>query len=103
VMDAWLTGLEQRAAAGGSLSALRSVASFFVSRRDSRVDPAIERRGATLPAGATERTELDSLRGQAAVANARLAYAEFEAVVAGSRLRALQAAAAPRPTPPRRA
>ena len=99
VMDAWLTGLEQRAAAGGSLAALRSVASFFVSRVDTKVDAAIERRVATLPAGATERTELDSLRGQAAVANARLAYAEFEAVVAGSRFRALEARGAHRQRP----
>jgi transaldolase len=101
VMDAWLTGLEQHAgkAAGGpstrgsagsrGLAALRSVASFFVSRVDTKVDAAIERLAATLPAGATERAELESLRGQAAVANARLAYAEFEAVVASARFRLL--------------
>ena len=90
VMDAWLTGLEQRVAKVGDLSALRSVASFFVSRVDTKIDGAIERRLATLPAGATERAELESLRGKAAVANARLAYAEFEAVVAGSRFRKLR-------------
>ena len=95
VMDAWLAGLEQRlrapgGAGSGDLPALRSVASFFVSRVDTKVDGAIERRVATLPAGSTERAELESLRGRAAVANARLAYAEFEAVIAGARYRALE-------------
>jgi transaldolase len=96
VMGAWLSGLEQRLGAHGDLSALRSVASFFVSRVDTKVDAAIERRLSTLPdpaapgAGATERSELESLRGQAAVANARLAYAEFEAVIAGERFRRLR-------------
>jgi len=90
VMAAWLDGLEQRAALGGDLSALRSVASFFVSRVDTKVDAAIEQRLATLPAGATERAELESLRGKAAVANARLAYAEFEKLTGGSRYRALR-------------
>jgi len=58
---------------------------------DTKVDGAIERRAATLPPGSTERAELESLRGQAAVANARLAYAEFETVIAGARYRALEA------------
>jgi len=91
VMGAWLTGLEQRAALNGDLSALRSVASFFVSRVDTKVDAAIEQRLATLPAGATERAELESLRGKAAVANARLAYAAFEETIGGARYDALRA------------
>ena len=99
VMDAWLAGLEQRLAKVGDLSALRSVASFFVSRVDTKIDGAIERRLSTLPAGSTERAELESLRGKAAVANARLAYAEFEAVIAGPRFRALQAKGAHRQRP----
>jgi transaldolase len=99
VMDAWLAGLEQHAAKHGNIGALRSVASFFVSRVDTKVDAAIERRLATLPPGATERAELESLRGQAAVANARLAYAEFEAVVAGARFRALSERGAHRQRP----
>src|SRR5262249_9404625 len=37
VMDAWMTGLEKLAAAGGDLASVRSVASFFVSRVDSKV------------------------------------------------------------------
>ena len=97
VMDAWLAGLEQ--AKAGDLPRLRSVASFFVSRVDTKIDGAIERRLATLPAGASERAELESLRGKAAVANARLAYVEFEAVVAGPRFQALHARGAHRQRP----
>ena len=90
VMDAWLTGLEQLAGAGGDLASVRSVASYFVSRVDTKVDAAIEQRLATLPPGATERAELESLRGKAAVANARLAYAAFEQTMATPRFQALQ-------------
>src|SRR5262245_7165728 len=90
VMDAWLAGLEQWASKHGDLSQLRSVASFFVSRVDTKVDGAIEKRLATLPPGATERAELESLRGKAAVANARLAYAEFEATLDTARFRSLR-------------
>lgn len=91
VMEAYLLGLEQRAAAGGDLSRIRSVASFFISRVDSKVDAAIDARAATLPAGSTERAELESLRGKAAVANARLAYAAFEDVFGAARFKALAA------------
>jgi transaldolase len=91
VMDAYLAGLEQLVAAGGDPARVRSVASFFVSRVDSKVDAAIDARAATLPAGSTERLELESLRGRAAVANARLAYAEFEKVFGAPRFATLQA------------
>lgn len=91
VIEAYLTGLEQLVAAGGDPAQVRSVASFFVSRVDTKVDAVIEQRLASLPPGATERAELESLRGKAAVANARLAYAEFERVFGGARFAALQA------------
>ena len=91
VMDAWMRGLEQLAGAGGDLKSVRSVASFFVSRVDTKVDAAIEQRLATLPPGSTERLELESLRGHAAVANARLAYAAFEQAIATPRFAALRA------------
>jgi transaldolase len=91
VLDAWQAGLEALAAAGGDLARVRSVASFFVSRVDTKVDAAIEARLATLPPGATERAELEALRGRAAVANARLAYAIFEEEVVKPRFAALRA------------
>lgn len=91
VMDAFFAGLERFAAAGGRLGDIRSVASFFVSRVDSKVDAAIEQRATALPAGARERAELESLRGKSAVANARLAYAAFRETFAGARFAALRA------------
>jgi transaldolase len=68
VMDAYLTGLERASAAGLRLEGIRSVASFFVSRVDTEVDARLHGAGSGHAA---------SLRGQAAVANARLAYQAF--------------------------
>jgi transaldolase len=76
VMDAYLSGLEQAAAAGLDLAAIRSVASFFVSRVDTEVDARLDRLGTSEAAG---------LKGKAAVANARLAYQAYEEVFAGER------------------
>jgi transaldolase len=69
VMDAFLDGLEQAKANGHDLSTIGSVASFFVSRVDSEIDKRLEKAGAD-----------DDLRGQAAIANARLAYQHYEQV-----------------------
>jgi transaldolase len=91
VMDAYLSGLERRAAPGATLSDIFSVASFFVSRVDSKVDAAIAKALQALPPGAAARAELESFRGQAAIANARLAYAEFKEVCASPRFSALRA------------
>ncbi len=85
VMDAYLSGLEQAEANGVDLSAIRSVASFFVSRVDTEIDARLDKIG-------TE--EALALRGNAAVANARLAYAAFEEVLASERWQALAAAGA---------
>ena len=91
VMDAFLGGLEQRAAQGGEVAKLFSVASFFVSRVDTKVDKAIDGAISALASGAPERRELEGLKGKAAVANARLAYAEFKKVHADTRFKALAA------------
>ncbi len=85
VMDAYLTGLEQARDAGLDISQIHSVASFFVSRVDTEVDPRLDKIGTD---------EALALRGQAAVANARLAYAAFEEVIAGDRWRTLAEAGA---------
>jgi transaldolase len=82
VIDAYMEGLEQAAAAGHDLSHIRSVASFFVSRVDTEVDQRIDKLGTP---------EAEALRGKAAVANARLAYELFEQRVATDRWRALSA------------
>ncbi len=90
VMNAWLAGMEQRAARGEPLAPIVSVASFFVSRVDTKVDAVIGQRLAGLPEGAPERAELEGFLGRAAVANARLAYARFGQVFGSPRFAALR-------------
>ena len=85
VIDAYMAGLEQAAAAGHDLSRIRSVASFFVSRVDTEVDQRLDKIGTP---------EAAALRGKAAVANARLAYELFEQRIATDRWRALSATGA---------
>lgn len=85
VMDAFLDGLERRRAAGGSLDGLESVASFFVSRVDTEVDQRLDKIGSP---------EAKRLRGQAAIANARLAYQAYEQVFSSDRWQALADAGA---------
>ncbi len=85
VMEAYLSGLEKAHAAGRDLAPIGSVASFFVSRVDAAIDPRLDDLG-------TE--EAAALRGKAAIANARLAYAEYEKVFAGERWERLAAAGA---------
>jgi transaldolase len=82
VLDAFLTGLERRAAAGESLAGIESVASFFVSRVDTEVDKRLD----AMKSDAAKR-----LRGQAAVANSRLAYEVYERTLASPRWQALAA------------
>jgi transaldolase len=82
VLDAFLTGLEQRAAAGESLAGIESVASFFVSRVDTEVDKRLDAIGSA---------EAKRLRGQAAVANSRLAYEVYEKMLGSARWQALAA------------
>jgi len=71
VMDAYLSGLEDHLAAGHSVEHIASVASFFVSRVDTKIDP-------KLPAGS-------DLKGKAAIANAKLAYDQYQQTFAGRR------------------
>jgi len=99
VMDAWQRGLEQRVAAGESLDTIFSVASFFVSRVDNKVDAAIDAAVKALPAGDPKRAELEAFKGKAAVANARLAYERFERMTQAARFGALQGRGAHRQRP----
>jgi transaldolase len=86
VIDAYIRGLERRVAAGDPIHRIASVASFFVSRVDGKVDP-------LLPDGS-------DLHGRVAIANARLAYARYldrfseEPCLADERWMALRAAGA---------
>jgi transaldolase/glucose-6-phosphate isomerase len=76
VMKAYLDGLEDRAAQNLPVENIASVASFFVSRVDSKIDP-------KLP-------EDSPLRGKAAIANAKLAYESFETFFSAPRFKALR-------------
>jgi transaldolase len=69
VLDAFMSGVEHRLAAGHPVDGLASVASFFVSRVDTEVDSRLQAIGTP---------QALALRGQAAVANARLAYRIYE-------------------------
>ncbi len=87
VIEAYLSGLEALAASGAAdLSGVASVASFFISRVDTEVDRRIE----TAAQGAGS-DGLLALRGQAAVAQARLAYELFRERFSGPRWEALAA------------
>ena len=69
VIDAFFAGMEQAAEAGHDVASMASVASFFVSRVDTEVDRRLDKLGTP---------EAAAMRGQAAIANARLAYELFE-------------------------
>jgi transaldolase len=84
VVEAFLKGLEQRAAMQLSIDHLHSVASFFVSRVDTKLDPQLD-------ALAPTRAEAAGLRGTIAIANAAQAYALFQQTVASARWQALAA------------
>ncbi|MBM4194190.1 MAG: transaldolase [Gemmatimonadetes bacterium] len=82
IIEHYLLGLEDRAAAKGALGHVASVASFFVSRVDSDVDKKLDAIGTP---------QALALRGKAAVANAQLAYALFLEKFSGARWDALRA------------
>jgi transaldolase len=88
VLDAFMAGLEQRAARGEKLAGIESVASFFISRVDTEVD----RRLAALTADDDKKGKavVDKLHGQAALANARIAYEVYVATATSDRWQALE-------------
>jgi transaldolase len=92
VVEAFLAGLEQHRARGGDLGRVHSVASFFVSRVDTKVDEQLTKKMEQLDS--TRRPELEGLLGRAAVANSKLAYALFTQLHSGSRWDALRSAGA---------
>jgi transaldolase len=79
IVNAWIEGLEKRVEAGRPVDRLASVASFFVSRVDTKVDARLEKLGHA------------ELQGMAAVANAKLAYRSFQRLFSGPRWEALAA------------
>ena len=88
VAEAYLAGLEARVAKGEPVDRIASVASFFVSRIDAQIDKKIDARVA---AGDAESEALTALRGKVAIANAKLAYAWYQEMIASDRWSALAA------------
>src|SRR5580765_3997365 len=80
VMNAFLTGLEQARENGHDVSEIHSVASFFVSRVDTEIDPRLTAIGSDAA---------NALKGKAGVANARLAYQAYEEVFSTPRWQVL--------------
>jgi transaldolase len=80
IAEAYVRGLERRAEAGEPIDRVASVASFFVSRVDGKVDAALDALGGP-----------QDLKGKAAVANAKIAYEEFGRIFSGERWEALAA------------
>jgi transaldolase len=87
VIEAYLAGLEELADAGGDLTQVASVASFFVSRVDTNVDPKLQ---AIVDAGGADAERAAARLGTAAIDNAKLAYEAFEQAFSGPRWAALE-------------
>lgn len=90
VADAYLTGLETLVQNGGDVSRVASVASFFVSRIDAKVDAQLAQLLET-ETNPERRTAIESLETQVAIANAIMAYAHFDEISASGRWKALAA------------
>lgn len=88
VMEAYLAGLEERMESNQPLGHVASVASFFISRMDSKVDKRLD---TLVKAGGKDAVRAQALLGKAAVANARLAYQEFRKAFDSERFARLQA------------
>ena len=80
---AFVAGLEERVARGEAIDRISSVASFFVSRIDSKIDDKID--------AGTGGDDAKAIKGKVAIANAKLAYAWYEAFVASERWQKLAA------------
>ena len=84
VMESYIAGLEDRANLGKDISQIGSVASFFVSRIDTKIDPMINK---TIKLG---NSNSNHLLGSAAIANATLAYIAFKNTFNSSRFHKLK-------------
>ncbi|MDQ2892964.1 MAG: transaldolase [Pseudomonadota bacterium] len=88
VAMAYVEGLEKRAARGEPIDRIASVASFFVSRIDGKIDDKIAQ---FKQRGGDDANALDALRGKVAIANAKVAYAWYQDFVTSNRWQALAA------------
>ncbi len=96
VMEAFLEGIEQRVSAGLDVSGISSVASFFVSRLDTKVDNRLQ---AIMDEGGDHAGIARSIMGRLAVDNTRLAYQQYETFFESNRFKALESVGAQRQRP----
>jgi transaldolase len=93
-MEAYIRGLERRAAEGKPVTSIASVASFFVSRIDTAVDKRLDQMISEARTE-SEKTTLKSLHGRIATANAKIAYQEFKRTFHGDRFARMREQGAP--------
>jgi transaldolase/glucose-6-phosphate isomerase len=93
VVEAYLSGLEKHMKAGGDLRKVASVASFFVSRVDTKVDKILTEKIA-LSTDPAQKRALERLYGKAAIANSKMAYERFQQLFSGPRWEKLRKAGA---------
>jgi transaldolase len=89
VMEAYLSAMEERVAAGAPVAKMRSVASFFVSRVDTNADKKLDARIKEARSD-QEKQQAKWLRGRLAIDNARIAYQAFEEVFRAARFAMLR-------------
>jgi transaldolase len=88
VKEAYIQGLESRLAANKAIAQIASVASFFISRVDANVDDRLAK------LSNSNGTDPQTLMGKTALANAKLAYAQFQTKFSGERWQRLAEAGA---------
>lgn len=81
--EAYLKGLEKRAAAGEDISKIASVASFFLSRIDSKIDDRLDSKLES--AEGDVKAKLEAIKGKVAIANAKIAYQTYQEIFSGAR------------------
>src|SRR5260370_19718741 len=92
-MEAYLSGLEKLHKGGGELRNVASVASFFVSRVDTKVDKTLAQK-IELSTDPAQKRALERLYGKAAIANSKIAYDRFRKTFSGPRWEKLKKAGA---------
>ena len=93
VVEAYLSGLEKLQKNGGDLSKVASVASFFVSRVDTKVDKQLGEK-ANAATDPRQKESVERLYGKAAIANSKIAYEHYKKLFAGPRWEKLRKAGA---------
>ncbi|MBE9009883.1 transaldolase, partial [Pseudanabaenaceae cyanobacterium LEGE 13415] len=87
---AYIRGLEKRVEKGEDISKIASVASFFLSRIDSKIDDMIDAKLSKGVDTLEQEAKLRTIKGKVAIANAKIAYQEYKKIIADPRWLALK-------------